>query len=680
MATAVTSSTAAPSRAALRTFVAVVGACGLAAALMSAWSLPRVPYPVEWTVFAALSMLAGRFAFKVPGINASLSVSDVFSIASVALFGPAPATVAIAVDGLLIARRRGWDGQRQLFNSASPALSLWAGAQLFYLLSSSGPLYEASVAGDRVVVPLACFSGAYFLLNSGLTAIAVALEQRTSPLALWRRHFAVVSLNYFASASAAFLIYLVVQFVSVLALAAVLPLFAVIHLAMQSWAGRLEDAQAHVATVDRLYLSTIEALSTAIEAKDGVTSNHIHRVQQYALGLARALGPMDDLTAKAIQAAALLHDTGKLAVPERILNKPGKLTPAEFETMKLHVDVGADILSAIDFPYPVVPIVRAHHENWDGTGYPNGIAGTEIPIGARILSVVDCYDALTSDRPYRPAMTHADAMAIVRGRRGTMYDPEIVDAFERICLDITPTVVRQPALQKAVMHINRANSAAAEPPAAVASAPAGPAAVVALTAVASAPASTPVPTAQPAAAQPVEGPESFLALVNLARIVSGPASPSDVASMMWTHIRHLTPGASCAFFLSEPATDSVVARFVAGEASSVLQGLSMGVGDRLTGWVAENQQPIVNSDASLDLGQSAVLAGLHYCLALPMLSNARLVGVLTLYAREPFSDEQTRTLPLVTPHLAQMFVALEARGESAAKDPQRSALRIVASR
>ena len=111
----------------------------------------------------------------------------------------------------------------------------------------------------------------------------------------------------------------------------------------------------------------------------------------------RSASPTSE-TIKAINAAALLHDTGKLAVPEHILNKPGKLTPVEFEQMKLHVDVGADILSAIDFPYPVVPIVRAHHESWDGTGYPRGLKGHDIPIGARILSVVDCYDALTSDQ------------------------------------------------------------------------------------------------------------------------------------------------------------------------------------------------------------------------------------------------------------------------------------------
>src|SRR5262249_40353231 len=138
------------------------------------------------------------------------------------------------------------------------------------------------------------------------------------------------------------------------------------------------------------------------------------------------------------EAAALLHDMGKLAVPEYILNKPGPLTPAEFAKMKLHASVGADILSAIDFPYPVVPIVRHHHENWDGSGYPDGIAGADIPVGARILSVVDCFDALTSDRPYRPRLADKDALKILTDRRGTMYDPIVVDTFLAIHAEIAP--------------------------------------------------------------------------------------------------------------------------------------------------------------------------------------------------------------------------------------------------
>ena len=214
-------------------------------------------------------------------------------------------------------------------------------------------------------------------------------------------------------------------------------MLAVFHLTLQGVVTAGSKTRAGISRdVDRLYLSTVETLAMAIDAKDDVTHSHVRRVQAYAVGMARALGFIDESTLKAIEAAALLHDTGKLAVPEHILNKPGKLTPSEFEKMKLHVDVGADILSLVDFPYPVVPIVRCHHENWDGTGYPRGVKGEAIPIGARILSVVDCFDALTSDRPYRRAMTDEAALGILRERSGKMYDPAVVDMFIKVFRDI----------------------------------------------------------------------------------------------------------------------------------------------------------------------------------------------------------------------------------------------------
>ena len=187
-----------------------------------------------------------------------------------------------------------------------------------------------------------------------------------------------------------------------------------------------------------------------------MTHGHTGRVQQLALGLAREVGLRDKSHLQALEAAALLHDTGKLAIPEHILNKPGKLTRGEFEKMKEHAKLGADILSSINFPYPVVPIVRHHHENWDGNGYPDGLKGTEIPIGARILAVVDCFDALTSDRPYRPRMSDGDALAILVQRRGSMYDRLIVDTFaekwEKLSSELTvePEPVGTPAPRQAV--------------------------------------------------------------------------------------------------------------------------------------------------------------------------------------------------------------------------------------
>jgi putative nucleotidyltransferase with HDIG domain len=176
----------------------------------------------------------------------------------------------------------------------------------------------------------------------------------------------------------------------------------------------------------------IEALARAMAARDASTHEHARRVQRYAPALAREIAIGDERTLAAIDAAALLHDIGKLGIPDRILGKPGPLTPDEYDHVKLHAIIGADILSAVSFPGPLAVIVRHHHENWDGTGYPDGLRGEAIPIGSRVLAIVDCYDALTSDRPYRRALSHVCAVAMIHERRGTMYDSEIVSAFLRV--------------------------------------------------------------------------------------------------------------------------------------------------------------------------------------------------------------------------------------------------------
>ena len=182
--------------------------------------------------------------------------------------------------------------------------------------------------------------------------------------------------------------------------------------------------------MNSLHLRTIEALALAIEAKDHTTHEHLQRVQHYAISMGKLLG-LNDLELDALRAASVLHDIGKLAVPEHIISKPGKLTPEEFEKMKIHPVVGAEILERVDFPYPVAPIVRAHHEKWDGSGYPSGLKGEEIPIGARILSAVDCLDALASDRQYRRALPLDDAMAVVVGEGGKSYDPRVVALLQQ---------------------------------------------------------------------------------------------------------------------------------------------------------------------------------------------------------------------------------------------------------
>jgi putative nucleotidyltransferase with HDIG domain len=184
----------------------------------------------------------------------------------------------------------------------------------------------------------------------------------------------------------------------------------------------------------------IEALARAMTARDGFTHAHAQRVQRYAAALAAEANITDERMREAIHAAALLHDIGKLGIPDRLLDKPGPLSADEYDEVKQHAIIGADILSAMAFPGPLALIVRHHHENWDGSGYPDGLRGEAIPIGARVLSIVDCYDALTSDRPYRRSLTHERAMAMILERRGTMHEPDITDAFLRTIdrLRVTP--------------------------------------------------------------------------------------------------------------------------------------------------------------------------------------------------------------------------------------------------
>ena len=205
----------------------------------------------------------------------------------------------------------------------------------------------------------------------------------------------------------------------------VLPAVYLIYRSYRLYLAKLDDEKRHVEEMANLHLRTIEALALAIEAKDHTTHEHLQRVRIYAIEVAKELGLSPD-EMEALQAAALLHDIGKLAVPEHIISKPGKLTPEEFEKMKIHPVVGAEILERVRFPYPVVPIVRAHHEKYDGSGYPYGLKGEEIPIGARILSAVDFLDALASDRQYRRAIPLDDVMKRLEAESGRAYDPRVV--------------------------------------------------------------------------------------------------------------------------------------------------------------------------------------------------------------------------------------------------------------
>ncbi|HEY7058129.1 MAG TPA: HD-GYP domain-containing protein, partial [Vicinamibacterales bacterium] len=417
-------------------FVTAITATGTAVLVQSVWNLLRHPIDPLWLVLAVLTVSTGWVMLRVPTVQIGFSISDTFNIAAAVLFGPSAGAITAALDGLVLSSQFGFTRRtayRLLFNIAASAIAIWVAAQVFFALAGGRPLQDGPWAALRLVALLATFGAINYVLNTGLVAMAVSLERGLPPLVVWRDHFLNLWATHFGGVLAVVPLLMLRRLRPSIGalelLVLIVPLPAILYTTFRHAVGRVQDQVAHLGQVNRVYVAVIEALAQAVDAKDQVTHDHIRRVQTQAVRLSRALGVTGDDQLQAIMAASLLHDVGKLAVPEHILNKPGRLTESEMEVMKRHAPAGAEILSVVGFPYPVVPIVRHHHENWDGTGYPDGIAGEQIPIGARVLAVVDCFDALTSDRPYRPRLDDRAALEIIVQRRGTMYDPRVVDAF-----------------------------------------------------------------------------------------------------------------------------------------------------------------------------------------------------------------------------------------------------------
>src|SRR5579872_1784178 len=594
----------APLPVAARLFIGVVSSLGLFVVARGAFTLARTPMPAEWLLFALLTIASGMFTLKVPSIETYISVSEAFAFASVLLFGPYVGVVTLALDGVRVSFRWRFTPGQTVFNFANLGLSMWAAGTVFFALAGPTPLYGGPAPSAAVVVYLGAMIFTYFAVNTWLTATVVGLATRRSIVSVWRSHYVQLVSSYVAGGSVALLLVLAFREVQFTAIALMLPLLLVCYRTMRASFGRLEDAKQHVTQLNRLLFSTVETLATAIDAKDEVTHDHVRRVQQGTLALARELGVTDPDLLKGLEAGALLHDTGKIAVPEHILNKPGRLTPAEFDKMKQHAPIGAQILSSIEFPYPVVPVVRHHHENWDGTGYPDGLRGEDIPLGARILSVVDCFDALTSDRPYRRRMSDEQALAIIVERRGTMYDPAIVDTFVAAHQRIMPAADSTP--HPAARAIGEARSKDKEE-----------ARVDAIAVVADAGAS-----------------DAMLALASLSRAVEGNARLADVGALIWLIVPQILPCDTFAIFAADDARDEVVIRYAAGAHAQAIRGISRASGAGIAGWVAANRSAAINADPAIDLGRHASDAAhpLRSCVAAPLIADERVVAVIALYS------------------------------------------------
>ena len=626
-----------------RVYILGVSAIGLTIAAYSLAQLVVQHVNMQWLILAALTLLTGSFTVRIPRITARLSVSDTFVFACTLLFGPAAGTITVVLDALVISLRSTHyrEPYRVLFNISLAAISMWVAAKVFFIVSAIQPYSIEQTPLGQIAFPLFLFTLTYFLLNTWLVAFALAFEQGKHPYRIWRENFLWLAVNYYGGASVAGLLVTYTRTIDPTTLGIIIPLLLISYLTFKTSMGRIDDANKHLTEVNKLYLSTIETLAMAIDAKDQITHGHIRRVQRLAVGLAQVVGVKEDTQIKAIEAAALLHDMGKLAIPEFILNKPGRLTANEFDVMKQHANIGADILGSIQFPYPVVPIVRHHHESWDGKGYPDGLKGVAIPLGARILSVVDCFDALTSDRPYRPRLSTEDAIAVLVQRRGTMYDPLIVDKFIEA--------------QQHLSELAEGGEAEAE----------------ALESIATKLRITPEP--EPALPSEVDERLPLRALTLLRSIKPAPLGTSieDLGLLISNRLSNLASFSAMALYIASENEHTIKCRYADGALASLVEEPEVQLGEKLSGWVAAHRTPIWNSDATLDLpSEIARRAGVVLGSSVPLIDNEVLVGAVTFYsgAGVEIGLEQRMLIQSLAPQLAKSLAISIAHDEVAAID------------
>jgi putative nucleotidyltransferase with HDIG domain len=406
-------------------FIAAIALCGAVILVYGAafWQSHDL---LRLLCYLAIAVAASSLKVSLPGITGTMSVNFLFILLGIAEL-TLPETLLVGCSAILVqciwgARLRPLWLQIS-FNVGSVAIAIAASYLTAHYVAAQ--MLHNSLA--LLLVLAACI---YFLANTLPVAGVISLTEGKSFRRIWHECYFWSFPYYLMGAAIAAMVSTANRTVGWQASLLVLPVIYWIFRSYRLYLGRLEDEKRHVEDMASLHLRTIEALALAIEAKDHNTHDHLQRVRIYAIEIARELNvPEDEI--EALRAAALLHDIGKLAVPEHIISKPGKLTPEEFEKMKIHPLVGAEILERVKFPYPVVPIVRAHHEKWDGTGYPFGLSGEQIPIGARILSAVDCLDALATDRQYRRALPLDQAMARVVNDSGRAFDPKVIEILQQ---------------------------------------------------------------------------------------------------------------------------------------------------------------------------------------------------------------------------------------------------------
>jgi diguanylate cyclase (GGDEF)-like protein/putative nucleotidyltransferase with HDIG domain len=606
----------------------------------------------------AISSITSVFKVNLPLARtggSTMSVSYAVDFAALLLLGPNETMLVAAASAysqctFRIKERNPF--HRTLFSMACLIITVQAAGRVYTALGGLPGRFDFGT----LATPLVGAATTYFVINTLAIATAIALSTRLSIVRIWNENFLWSAPSYFVGAGAAAVATWMVVGLSghwlALAPLAAAPLYLT-YRTYKVYLGRIEDEQRHVSEMADLHLATIEALALAIDAKDQTSQSHIRRVQLYAAEVARALG-MSENDIQGVKTAALLHDIGKLAVPEHILSKPGPLTPEEFQKIRAHPKVGADIVSSVPFPYPVAPLILSHHERWDGKGYPTGLRGNDIPLGARILSVVDYFDALMAERPYHKAMGFDAAVGLLQQEAGKGLDPTVVTKF----IELLPT------LQTEAVKLDQAIRKPA--PAEKLPAVGGPATGL-----------TPEPSKKNVFDDIALAHREIYALYEIAQAMGTSLGVSDTMALITAKLSNLVPFSCAALFLYDEETEMLRCRFATGTDADIVQQVSVQSGEGLTGWVARNRRPLVNARPSADLeaaGLPSTTTSLQSALVCPLLFNERFIGTLSVYHVDAafYRDDHRRLLDRVSEQAAAVInnsMLFEQTQEDSLTDP-----------
>ena len=591
--------------------------------------------PQDWlslVVITGAACFSSRWVVRIPRTNTWIAIADTLIISITMIYGTAPGVLANSLfhlAGYWFAMRkqslgyRGeqlrWRNLQAAFNVSASALYAFAFGVVYYAL-----LPERPVTADQILLPVIALAGTYFLVNLTLIHTVIALTQRARFAQLWRESFPILPLYYLASACGAAIIYFFQEVAGPLAFLLAIPILVVVYYAHLFYNEKVDE-------ISRLYFQTAKAFALSIDALELHTdfkhhaSNHIQRTQLLATRLAAALA-VDEKTYEAVQFASVLHDVGKISIPSYILHKPTRLTEREFQKMSTHPAVGAQILSSIDFPVPVIEIVRHHHENWDGTGYPDGLRGEEIPLGSRILSVADSYEALTAHRVYRRSLDRETAISIMK-REAHRFDPHVLNKFFEVVdkldeelqkLEVPELAAPPPAAQ----HRKRALEPSGAPP-------------------------------QPTFGSSISEPQrEVFTLFEILQTIGNSLSRSDTLTIIASKIEKIIPFHTLVIYLLDDRQGLLTAAYVAGQNQDAFRSLSVDFGTRLAGWVAANSRMLYNVHPGPDVMglpeqlrdeyQNAILA--------PLVHEERPIGTIALYqvGKDRYSDDHIRLMEIVS--------------------------------